>query len=216
MEMLFSGNLTRDEVETVVRYRAAHRDTILGLPTAYGYNSHEVAGFLTYGHAYGLLQHDFVPEFLLALYSLAAHQYTRGTWTAPETRSLNPGVNAAPYAVPAQLTVPLLLRWLLLWEDPRSDTIWLCKGAPQHWFAPGRRIAVDAAPTRWGSAGFALETGADWVIRGTASLPDGPGATLRLRLPAGRRLTGAIGASVLDSQTVRLDGSGTFTVSTAA
>jgi len=216
MEMLFSGNLTRDEVETVVRYRAAHRDTILGLPTAYGYNSHEVAGFLTYGHAYGLLQHDFVPEFLLALYSLAAHQYTRGTWTAPETRSLNPGVNAAPYAVPAQLTVPMLLRWLLVWEDPRSDTLWLCKGAPQHWFAPGRRIAVDAAPTRWGSAGFALETGADWVIRGTASLPDGPGATLRLRLPAGRRLTGATGASVLDSQTVRLDGSGTFTVPTVA
>jgi hypothetical protein len=156
MEMLYSGCLTADEVNTIVRYREAHRDLLLGVPTAYGYNSQEVAGFLSYGHAYGLLQYDHVREFLLELYSLSAHQYTRGTWTAPETRRVDPKVSAAPYCVPAQLSVPMLLRWLLAFEDPNSDTLWLCKAAPREWFEDGQTIAVSALPTRWGRIAFQI------------------------------------------------------------
>ena len=118
MEMLYSGNLTRAQVETIVNYRAAHHDIILGIPTVYGYDTHEWGGFLSYGHGYGLLQHDFTREYLLLLYSLMAHQYTRGTWTAPETRLLDPKRFAAPYCTPAQMTVPLLTRWMLVFEEP--------------------------------------------------------------------------------------------------
>jgi hypothetical protein len=198
MEMLFAGNLTAGQVRTVVDYRASHRDTIVGLPTAYGYNTHEPAGFLTYGHAYGLLQHGFVPEFLLTLYSLMAHQYTRGTWTAPETRSLNPGANAAPYCSPAQLTVPMLLRWMLVFEDPRSETLSLLKGAPRHWFAPGRTIAVAAAPTRWGKVGFRVHVEDDWSLSIALDLPSGfPAAVqIALRLPDGRNADGAEGETL--------------------
>jgi hypothetical protein len=156
MELLYSGGLTADEVNTIVRYREAHRDLLLGVPTAYGYNSQELAGFLSYGHAYGLLQHDHVREFLLELYSLSAHQYTRGTWTAPETRRVDPKLSAAPYCVPAQLSVPMLLRWLLAFEDPNSDTLWLCKAAPREWFEDGQTIAVSALPTRWGKIAFKI------------------------------------------------------------
>lgn len=95
MEMLFSGVLTREQVEMIVRYRSAHRDVILGITTAYGYNSHKVAGFLSYGHAYRLLQHELIREYVLMLYSLMAHQYTRGTWTAPETRNFDAVTDAA-------------------------------------------------------------------------------------------------------------------------
>src|SRR5262249_50525927 len=35
MEMLFSGNLKREQVQTIVNYRAAHHDIILGIPTVY-------------------------------------------------------------------------------------------------------------------------------------------------------------------------------------
>jgi hypothetical protein len=98
MEMMHSGVLTREQVEMIFRYRAAHRDTIAGVPTAYGWNTAEIAGFLTYGHGYGLLQHDFIREFLLTFYGTMAHQYTRGTWTAPETRNLLADKRAAaPY-----------------------------------------------------------------------------------------------------------------------
>ena len=194
MEMLFSGNLTREQVELVIRYRAAHSDSILGLPTAYGFKSQEVAGFLTYGQAYGLLQHDLVREYLLTLYSLMAHQYTRGTWTAPETRYIKPDVDAAPYCVPAQLTVPMLTRWMLAFEDPHSETLWLAKGAPREWLSDGRTIDASFIPTRWGRVGFSITSHLnEQQIDAALHLPTEPfraRVKLRLRVPEGHQLVG--------------------------
>ena len=34
--------------------------------------------------AFGLLQHDMTERFLLHFFGMAAHTYTRGTWTTPE------------------------------------------------------------------------------------------------------------------------------------
>jgi len=196
MEMLFSGELNRDQVEMIIRYRAAHRDIILGVPTAYGYNTNEPAGFLAYGHAYGLLQHDRVREFLLTLYSLMAHHYTRGTWTAPETRSINPATDAAPYCVPAQLVVPMLTRWMLAFEDPHSEILWLTKATPREWLADGQVISADNVPTRWGRINFAITSHvAAKRIEAVISLPTTPfvaAVTLRLRVPSGHRLTGVV------------------------
>ena len=107
MEMLYSGNLTKEQVKMVVDYRNNHHDVILGMPTAYGYSTSELAGFLSYGHGYGLIQHDMIREALLMMYSDMAHQYTRGTWMAPETRNVLIDRPAAPYCTPAQLVVSL-------------------------------------------------------------------------------------------------------------
>ena len=192
MELLYSGCLTADEVNTIVSYREAHRDILLGVPTAYGFNSHELAGFLSYGHAYGLLQYDHVREFLLELYSLSAHQYTRGTWTAPETRRVDPKDAAAPYCVPAQLSVPLLLRWLLAFEDPSSDTLWLCKAVPRTWLEDGKSVAVSALPTRWGKIAFQIQSHwRDRRIDARIALPvQSPQETkLRLRSPDQRAIS---------------------------
>ena len=192
MEMLYSGNLTREQVETVVNYRAAHHDIILGIPTVYGLNTHELGGFLSYGHGYGLLQYDFTREYLLLLYGLMAHQYTRGTWTAPETRLVDPKRFAAPYCSPAQMTVPLLTRWMLVFEEPAADVVWLAKGTPRSWLEDGKTIAVTNAPTRWGRLSFSLrshlqagkiEARLDWH-----SAPPSMQVKLRLRVPAGHRI----------------------------
>lgn len=192
MEMLFSGNLTREQVEMVVKYRAAHRDTILGIPTAYGYDTHEIAGFLTYGHGYGLLQHDMIREFLMTLYSTMAHQYTRGVWTAPETRNLDSPRGEAPYCTPAQLVVPLFARWMLVFEDPQAPVVWLAKGAPREWMDDGQRMNVDGAPTRWGRIGFTITSHmVNGEVRADVRLPVTPFAAsvkLRLRAPEGKRL----------------------------
>jgi hypothetical protein len=189
MEMLYSGNLTRQQVEMIVNYRAAHHDIILGVPAAYGYNTHELAGFLSYGHAYGLLQYDFQREYLLMLYSLMAHQYTRGTWTAPETRGLNPKQAAAGYCTPAQVVVPLMTRWMLVFEDPVSETLWLAKDTPRRWLENGGVIAVTNAPTRWGPASFVLRSHLQQgTIQAELELPTkrSPEVTkLRLRVPEG-------------------------------
>ena len=158
MEMLHSGLLTKEQVKTIVDYREGHHDIILGVPTAYGYNVHELAGFLSYGHAYGLLQHDMVREYLLLLHSLTAHQYARGFWTAPETRPLKAKMPAAAYCTPAQLVVPMMLRWMLVFEDPASNILWLAKVTPRAWLADGQRIAVEGAPTRLGKVSFEIRS----------------------------------------------------------
>ena len=192
MEMLYSGMLTREQVGTVVNYRAAHRDTILGVPTAYGYNTHELVGFLTYGHAYGLIQYDFVRQYLLTLYSIMAHQYTRGTWTAPETRNIDPPRFAAPYCTPAQMVVPLMARWMLVLEDPLSDTLWLAKGTPRSWLEDGKKISVADAPTRWGKIGFSVASQLKGgKITARVELPASsqrPAVKLRLRAPEGSKI----------------------------
>ena len=184
MEMLYSGSLTREQVGGIVAYRARHHDILLGIPTAYGYDTGEVAGFLAYGHGYGLIQHDFMREALLLTYSVAAHQYTRGTWLAPETRQLMRDADAAPYCTPAQLSVPLLLKWLLVFEDPESETLWLAKGTPRDWLVAGRHIEVRDAATRWGRLGFRIESHSDHIEAHIDLPAGGIDAETKLRLRA--------------------------------
>jgi hypothetical protein len=194
MEMLHSGNLTRQQVTWIVNYRARHHDQILGLPTAYGYDTGELADFLSYGNGFGLIQHDFVPEALLLLWADMAHGHTRGGWTAPETRSILPGNVIAPYATPAQLVVPLMTRWLLVFEDPQADTVWLGKALPREWLGQGRRVSVKAAPTRFGRVTFGIRSFIDdgRVEADVLTPPHFAAVTqLRLRVPGGRVLVSA-------------------------
>jgi hypothetical protein len=156
MEMMYSGSLTKDQVRMITEYRSSHHDVILGVPTAYGYKTGELAGFLSYGYGYGLIQHDMIREALLMMYSDMAHQYTRGTWTAPETRNVLIDRPAAPYCTPAELVAGLMTRWLLVFEDPESNTLWLGKAIPRKWLDDGKTTTVSAAATKWGRVGFSI------------------------------------------------------------
>jgi sugar lactone lactonase YvrE len=194
MEMLHSGNLTREQVEAVVAYRARHHDQILGMPTAYGLRTGELAGFLSYGIGYGLIQHDMIPRALLLLWSDMAHGHTRGGWTAPETRTIRPEFGIAPYATPAQLVVPMMMRWMLVFEDPVADTVWLGKAVPRQWLAQGKEVHVAAAPTRFGRVGFAMRSFIDQGrIDVDVQLPPRCAAVVqvRCRVPEGHTLRSA-------------------------
>ena len=155
-ETLYSGILTKEQVESIVQYRARHHDSILGVPTAYGFKTGAMAGFLAYGHGYGLIQNDMTRETILLLYSIMAHNYTRGTWLAPETRPTFDTSSAAPYCTPAQLVVAMMTKWLLVFEDPVSETLWLGKATPRAWLEDGKTISIAEAPTRWGRVGYSI------------------------------------------------------------
>ena len=197
-ELLHSGCLTAGQVDTVLRYREEHGDIVLGVPCAYGLSrdpglvgNKELAGFLAHGHFHGLLQHDRIREFLLGLWSLASHHHTRGSWTAPETRRVRPGSPAAPYCVPAQLAVPALVRWMLVFEQPVAEELWLGRALPRTWLAHGQRVSVGSAPTRWGPVGYAVRSLLDeGRVEATVTLPTAApeGTWLRLRLPLGHRI----------------------------
>jgi hypothetical protein len=90
------------------------------------------------------------------------------------------------------MTVPLLARWMLVFEEPESDVLWLAKGTPRAWLEDGQTIAVSNAPTRWGRVSFSLRSHlGDGKIGAMLDLPARPPEALvklRLRVPAGHRI----------------------------
>src|SRR6266513_2545375 len=58
--------------------------------------------------------------------------------------------------IPAQQTIPLLIRWMLVLEDSDEERLYLAKGVPRDWLASGKEIRIDRAPTRWGRISFRL------------------------------------------------------------
>ncbi|HET8935620.1 MAG TPA: hypothetical protein VFN67_19360, partial [Polyangiales bacterium] len=191
-EMLFSGILSADTTRLITDYRAAHHDQFLGMPGVYGPTSYEVGSFLAYSYGYGLIQADRVRDALLAFYAGMAHQYTRGNWLAPETRRVLDNEESAPYSVPAQLFVPLMARWLLVFEEIEAQRLWLAKATPRAWLEDGKVTRVSDAPTRWGRVSFRLLSRVkQGVIEASLQLPPQGlpvEAWLRLREPEARRM----------------------------
>src|SRR5260370_22149405 len=112
----------------------------------------DIMGFISYGYAQMLLRLDRVEEYLLFLYSHRYHDHTRGSWTAGEVAGITGGT--ALFCIPAQQTIPLLVRWMLVLEDSDEDRLYLAKGVPRDWVASGKEIRIDRAPTRWGRVSF--------------------------------------------------------------
>ena len=114
----------------------------------------DILGFISYGYAQALLRQDRIEEFLLFLYSHRYHDHTRGSWTAGEVAGID-GDNAL-FCIPAQLTIPLLVRWMLVLEDSDEDKLYLAKGLPRDWVISGKEIKIERAPTRWGRVSMTM------------------------------------------------------------
>ncbi len=146
----------------------------------------EILGFISYGYAQMLLRLDRIEEFLLFLYAHRYHAHTRGSWTAGEVTGITG--DSGTYCVPAQQTIPLLVRWMLVLEDSDEDRLYLAKGVPREWVGSGTEIRIEHAPTRWGRVSFELKTNPEAKsvvgqveLSGTAA----PGEVqFKLRLPA--------------------------------
>src|SRR5215831_3121426 len=148
-------------------------------------NGREILGFISYGYAQMLLRLDRIEEFLLFLYAHRYHVHTRGSWTAGEVTGITG--DSGLYCVPAQQTIPLLVRWMLVLEDSDEDILYLAKGAPRDWVASGKEIKIEHAPTRWGRVSFDLVRREQKSVIGHVEL-SGPKAPkqvhFKLRLPA--------------------------------
>ena len=179
-ELLHSGVLPKATVEKILAIASERGGSTLGIFT----NRQLVVGFLVAEAVQGLLQHDLVPEALLVFYAHAFHAHTRGTWTAIECVDMDRARAAHnPYCAPAQMTVPTIAKWLLVFESPIERTLTLAHGAPRAWFEHGRHFGVERSPTRWGPVSYGvtsqLEEG---FVEVSVSLPPRPGADVRLRL----------------------------------
>lgn len=187
-EMFASGLLSRDIVRALVDAGARDGDARFGI---LGNRKHLVA-FTAAGTAHGLIQHDLIREFLLLLWAHLFHLHTRGTWTAFEC--VDPDRDRAehlPYCVAAQTTIPTLVRWMLVYEDPLDGAIWIAKAAPRSWLAHGQHLAVRGAPTAAGPLDYAIDSAIDHgVVSVRVTLPPrvDQRVVLRLRAPEHHRL----------------------------
>jgi len=151
-------------------------------------NGRDILGFISYGYAQMLLRLDRVEEYLLFLYSHRWHDHTRGSWTAGEVAGITG--DTATFCIPAQQTIPLLVRWMLVLEDSDEDRLYLGRGLPREWVDSGQEIRIDRAPTRWGRVGFRLAKESS-RLRATLQLEHaGAPAELHVKLRSATKIRG--------------------------
>jgi len=171
-ELLQADVLPPDLANTVIDCMRAYGATTFGVvanvepphPTG-----RDILGFISHGYALMLLRLDRIEEYLLFLYAHRYHDHTRGSWTAGEVSGITGGL--ATFCIPAQQTIPLLVRWMLVLEDSDDDRLYLAKGLPRDWVISGKEIRVDHAPTRWGRVNFRM-----------AAKPDAKNVTAKVEL----------------------------------
>ncbi|HTS12667.1 MAG TPA: hypothetical protein VMH00_11155 [Candidatus Limnocylindrales bacterium] len=150
-ELLQADVLPADLANLVIDCMRAYGATTLGIvanvepPHPQG---RDILGFISYGYAQMLLRLDRIEEYLLFLYSHRYHDHTRGSWTAGEVSGITG--ESALFCVPAQQTIPLLVRWMLVLEDSHEDRLYFARGLPRDWLASAKEIRIRQAPTRWG------------------------------------------------------------------
>ena len=150
-ELLHADMLPADLANTVIDCMRAYGATTLGVvanverPHKTG---RDILGFISYGYALQLLRLDRIEEYLLFLYSHRYHDHSRGSWVAGEVAGITGGQPL--FCIPAQQTIPLLVRWMLVLEDSDQDRLYLAKAVPREWVVSGSPISIEGAPTRWG------------------------------------------------------------------
>jgi hypothetical protein len=192
-ELLQADVLPADLANLVINCMRSYGATTLGVVANVGparKGERAILGFISYGYAQMLLRLDRIEEYLLFLYSHRYHDHTRGSWTAGEVAGIDGGT--ALFCIPAQQTVPLLVRWMLLLEDSDEDKLYLAKGIPRDWLASGKDIAIDGAPTRWGKIQFQMKMNeAKNKVTATVNLAKGSAPKelhLKLRLPLSNKI----------------------------
>ena len=224
-----------------------------------GYNNKQ-ATYVAYGMAYGLLAYDEVErvsrgggwarrseaalsspllkihpyctnvKFLLHYFAMSAHTYTRGTWTTPEATHPDRDIASTDYVAAGVVTASTYLKWMLLFEQPDTKTVWIAKALPREWLSPGEHVDVRNATTRYGRISFHLAPeideqapGGRYVVRANVTTsvvainggftPPG-GVKLRLRAPvphAGTMSSVTVGGKAWtafdpDEETIELGG----------
>jgi hypothetical protein len=158
-ELLYSGALTTQQVSDIYSGASGtacgNRTLILGSPAVYGVS---LSSPTSYGLAFGLLQHDMVEQFLLHYFAMSAHSYARGAWTTPEfSNVVDRDVPAGTYVAAGEVIAPTYLKWMLCFEEPETQTLWLAKATPRDWLVAGEAAVVASnLTTRYGRVSYTM------------------------------------------------------------
>jgi hypothetical protein len=185
-ELLHAAVLPSDLTNHVHDTMRSYGATSLGVVANVGRpdsQTRDLLGFISYGHAYSLLLQDRIDEFVLFMYSHRYHVHSRGAWNAAEVSGLNG--DRGTFCIPAQLTIPSIVRWALVLEHPDEDILYLGRGVPRSWLETGKDISIKNAPTRWGKLDYSLKFDRNaGVIRATAKFEKSIPGVIEVKLRA--------------------------------
>jgi hypothetical protein len=145
----------------------------------------DILGFISYGYAQMLLRLDRIEEYLLFLYSHRFHDHSRGSWMAGGVSGMTGDTTL--FCIPAQQTIPLLVRWMLVLEDSDEERLYFGKGLPREWVVSSKGIRIDQAPTRFGRVDFKMISDGAGRVTATVTLPKQGGPKeiqVKFRVPA--------------------------------
>ena len=171
-ELLQANVLPEATANAVIDTMRAYGATTIGVVANVGRpnpDDRAILGFISYGYAQMLLRLGRIEEYILFLYAHRYHDHSRGSWTAGEVAGITGG--GALFCIPAQQTIPLLVRWMLVFEDSEKDQLHFGRAIPRDWIAARKLIAIERAPTRYGRVSYKLETCGDGTLVATVSLP---------------------------------------------
>jgi hypothetical protein len=200
------------QAEGVIEYLLSHGSRILGLVRAGAYSLYGKSRLPVSGtdQVYGLnvarflADNDRPEQLLLSLYGQLAAGMTAGTYVSGEGATIAPirGEYYRKMLLPpnagSNSTFLETLRLMLVHEADGSKGVphglELAFATPRAWLLPGRRVAVRDAPTSFGPVSYELAA-EEGRIDATLDVPASSALRsldLRLRLPAGKRLTAVI------------------------
>jgi hypothetical protein len=224
-ELLQPGVLPAEQANIIIDCMRAYGATTIGIVAnveAAHPDGRDILGFISYGYAQTLLRLDRIEEYILFLYAHRYHDHSRGSWTAGEVSGITG--EGAIFCIPAQQTIPLLVRWMLVFEDPDKDRLYFGRAIPRDWIASGKPIAIESAPTRWGRVDFRLARRGAGQLVAAITLPARGELPAELqvsfRLPTGMTLTGttangtpvSMGGPHNDSALLPTEGKRTFEI----
>ena len=111
----------------------------------------------------------------------------------PESVSITDRTHVVSYSASGINNAPLCLKWMLVFEEPETRTLWLGKAVPRDWLAAGETpVSVQGATTRYGRVSFTMQATATaaasattpHTVRVNVSVPSSWGGSAA-RKPAG-------------------------------
>jgi len=141
----------------IIRHRAAHGGEVAGITKFRLNNDFFLDDWPIFNQLRGLLENGYYEKFMMTLYAHIAFHQGRNTFFAPEGTWYDK--LDSMHCVPSQLTVPLALRWMLVYEEKDSAVLNLLKGVPDSWLR--KKIKVQNAPTEYGHISFETFPSAD-------------------------------------------------------